>query len=232
MKKFLLILLLSIPMTIMANHEEVNLNEPTDEINGGPIKTIEGVPGTDGQFSLSNRQNYEPFFTFGIYHTSDFYKCFGTGVGLMFNLGKTSHFLNVSFGAEYIEYLAGDPRPDEMKNTLGIVDAGGQVVFPVIAKLQLFRTSNWTKFYVGFGGELGIKVHDGGVLKRYYEDGCNIREDRSLAIIPMIGWRARNVDFGFYGKYYIDKVFNNSLPGVKNLGEEDIRFGYHFTWWF
>ena len=232
MRKIFITLLMLIPLASLANREIITTDEWTNEKDGVVSEPMMNISHADTPFAMNNRQNYEPFFTFGIYHTSDYYKCFGTGLGLMFNLGRTSDFLNVSFGAEYIEYLAGDPRPDEKKNTLGIVDAGSQVVFPIIAKMQLFRTSSWTKFYIGCGCELGLKAHDGGVLKRYYEDDYVIREEKSLAIVPMIGWRSRNVDFGFYGKYYIDKVFNDALPGVKNLGEEDIRIGYHFTWWF
>ena len=231
MRKIVYILLMLVPMVSMANREGNTFDERTDDHNGTPITSIEEVFTTDGQFAIDNSQNNEPIFTFGLYHTGDFYKCLGVGLGMMFNIGRTNDIFNVSLGAEYIEYIAGDPRPDDLKGKTGLVDAGGQVVFPVIAKLQLFRTSKWTKFYIGCGGEYGLWVYDGNVMKDYYEDKKVIR-DNSFAIMPMVGWRARNVDFGFYCKYYFDKAFNNPLPGVKDLGKDDIRIGYHLTYWF
>ncbi len=174
----------------------------------------------------------DPRITFGLYHTGDFYKqAAGLGLGLMCNVGAKSDFLNVSFGVEYIEYLGADPRPEETKNGLGIVDAGAQVVIPAFVKLQLFSTSKWTKFYVGCGGELGFKARDGGVLKHYYEENSVFRKS-SLAIVPVIGWRSRAVDFGVYYKHYLDKPFNNSLDGKKNFGDDKARIGYFLTCFF
>ena len=170
--------------------------------------------------------------SFGFYHTGDFYKqAVGLGAGLMCNIGAKSDFLNVTFGVEYIEYLGADPRPDDSKNGLGIVDAGAQVVIPAFAKLQLFSTSKWTKFYVGCGGELGFKARNGGVLKHYYDENSVLRKS-SLAIVPIIGWRSGAVDFGVYYKHYFDKPFNNSLDGKKNFGDEKARFGYFLTCFF
>lgn len=231
MRKIVYILLMLVPMVSMANREGNTFDGWTDDHNGTPTTSIEEVSTTDGQFAIDNNQNNEPIFTFGLYHTGDYYKCLGAGLGMMFNIGRTNDIFNVSLGAEYIEYIASDPRPDDLKGKTGLVDAGGQVAFPVIAKLQLFRTSKWTKFYIGCGGEYGLWVYDGSVMKDYYEDKKVIR-DNSFAIMPMVGWRARNVDFGFYCKYYFDKAFNTPLPGVKDLGKDDIRIGYHLTYWF
>ena len=233
MRKIFLILMMLVPVAALANWEVVTPEESTDENTVFTTPSLEETPKAEGLFSFNNRQNKnsEPFFTAGIYQTGDYYKCLGIGLGLLLNLGRSNDILNVSFGAEYIEYIAGDPRPDDLKGKTGLVDAGGQVVFPVIAKLQLFRTSKWTKFYIGCGGEYGLWVYDGNVMKDYYQDG-NVILDKSLAIMPMIGWRARNVDFGVYCKYYFDKAFNHSLPGVKDLGKDDIRIGYHLSYWF
>ena len=186
---------------------------------------------TGYQQQKTTQKKGEPFVTMGIYHTGDFYKSLGMGLGAMCNIGKTSTPLNLSFGVEYIEYICQDPRPDDKKNSLGVIDGGAQIVFPVWLKLQLFNTSKWTKFYIAGGGELGIPARDGGVAKHYYHDE-SLFSDHSLAVMPMIGWRARNVDFGFYMKYYLDKPFNHSLNGERDLGEENMRFGYHLTYWF
>lgn len=184
-----------------------------------------------GGGSRGTAKSSEPFVTLGLCHTGDFYKSLGVGMGLMCNFGRTNDLLNLSFGAEYIEYVGADPRPKDKQGTMGLADIGGQIVFPVMLKLQLFRTSKWTKFYIAGGGEYGLRAHDGGVVKHFYEEETAFN-DHSLAVIPMIGWRARNVDFGFYCKYYLDKPFHNSLDGKKNLGDEEMRFGYHVTWWF
>ena len=233
MRKYLLTLLMLVPLASIANQEFVTPDDGDDDNNVVATPSYEELPKTEGTFTFENHQGNksEPFFTAGIYQTGDYYKCLGVGLGLLFNLGRTNDMFNLSFGAEYIEYIAGDPRPDDQKGKTGLVDAGGQVVFPVIAKLQLFRTSKWTKFYIGCGAEYGLWVYDGSVMKDYYQDG-NVILDKSLAIMPMVGWRARNVDFGLYCKYYFDKAFNHSLPGVKDLGKDDIRIGYHLTYWF
>ena len=175
-------------------------------------------------------------FTVGIHHTADFYKnSAGVGLGLMFNVGRYTDLINVSFGAECIEYLAGDPRPEDRRNGLSIVDAGTQLVVPVTVKLHLFRTGRETKFYVGCGSEVCFKMRDGGVLKHYYPNDIALQEeDKVIAIVPRIGWKSRNMDFGAYVKFYLDdKVpFNQSLDGKKDLGNDDMRIGYHFTWYF
>lgn len=231
MRKIFLALMMLVPIACMANQKVVTSDEWTDENEGTPITSLEELPKADGQFTFNNRQSNEPFFTAGIYNTGDYYNCLGLGLGLMLNIGRSNDVINVSFGGEYIQYIAGDPRPDDLKGKTGLVGAGGQVVFPVIAKLQLFRTSKWTKFYIGCGAEYGLKVYDGNEMKDYYQDGEVIR-DKSIAIMPLIGWRARNVDFGVYCKYYFDKAFNDPLPGVKDLAKDNIRIGYHLAYWF
>ena len=192
--------------------------------------------GSDGkekpQWGGTPGKDIKTVFTVGLHHTGDFYKsAAGAGLGLMFNIGRFSNMLNASFGVEYIEYLGGDPRPDDTKNALGIVDGGAQVVIPVYLKLQLFNTSQWTKFYVGCGGEYGLRVRDGGVLKHYYPDDHVLR-DHSLAVVPIIGWKSRNLDFGIYYKHYLDEPFNHSLDGKKDFGEDKARVGYYVTYYF
>ncbi|MBP5507143.1 MAG: hypothetical protein J6Y23_04770 [Prevotella sp.] len=231
MRKIFLSLMMLVPIATLANREVITPDEGANENNVVTTTSFTGLPKADEQITFNNQQNNEPFFTAGFYNTGDYYNCLGIGMGLMFNIGRTSDMFNVSFGAEYIEYIAGDPRPDELKGKTGLVDAGGQIAFPVMVKLQLFRTSKWTKFYIGCGAEYGLKVYDGNVMKDYYEYNEVIR-DKSVAIMPLIGWRARNVDFGVYCKYYFDKAFYNALPGTKDLGKNDIRIGYHLAYWF
>mgnify|MGYP007101847508 CR=1 FL=1 len=210
-KTFILLFLFS-SFAVMAQQPPINDNLPAISDNGAKSENT--------RFSL------------GFYHTGDFYKqAAGTGLGLMCNIGAKSDFLNVALGVEYIEYLGADPRPEEKKNGLGIVDAGAQVVIPAFVKLQLFSTSKWTKFYVGCGGEFGFKARDGGVMKHYYEENSVFRKS-SLAIVPVIGWKSSAVDFGVYYKHYIDKPFNNSLDGKKNFGDEKARIGYFLTCYF
>ena len=174
----------------------------------------------------------EPFATAGIYHTGDFYKrAAGTGLGLMVNFGRTSHILNVSIGAEYVEYICEDPRPEDLRGKLPIIGGGGQVIFPAFLKMQLFPTSRWTRFYIGCGCEAGLKVYESNLLRNYYKYGEALLKN-SFAIVPVIGWRMRNVDFGFYYKHYTSKPFSHSLDGRKDLGGEKARIGYHLTCYF
>lgn len=208
MKKTFILLLTLLPLACMAQWKTSNNQKPI------------------------NDDSKKGFFTMGIYQTTDFYKkAAGIGLGAMANIGRFTDLLNVSFGVEYIEYLAGDPRPDDEKNGLSIVDAGAQLVVPAYLKLNLFRTSKWTKFYIGCGAEVGMRLREGGVLKHYYEEE-HVLSDHSFAIIPMLGWKSRNLDFGVYYKHYFDKPFNNSINGEKNLGEDKARIGYHFTYYF
>lgn len=186
--------------------------------------------------SASTNQSYDNWwsrrFTVGLTFTGDFYKyAGGVGGGLLFNFGRDTDLLNVSVGAEYIEYLASDPRPEEIKSKLNIVDAGGQLVVPVMAKLLLLRTSKWSKVYIGCGAEWGFRMRDGSSLADYYPEGHVLRKT-SMAVVPMLGSRSYNLDFGIYYKHYIDKPFNNSLDGKKNLGETDKRIGCYLIWFF
>lgn len=184
------------------------------------------------QWNYVRPRNGEPFATAGIYHTGDFYKrAAGAGLGLMVNFGRTSNIFNVSIGAEYVEYICEDPRPEDLRGKLPFIGGGGQVVFPAFLKMQLFPTSSWTKFYIGCGCEAGLKVYESNVLRNYYEYREAFRKN-SFAIVPIIGWRMRNVDFGFYYKHYTSKPFNHTLDGRKNLGEEKARIGYHLTCYF
>ena len=208
MKKTFILLLTLLPLACMAQWKTSNDQKPI------------------------NDDSKKGFFTFGIHQTTDFYKgATGIGLGMMANIGRFTDLLNVSFGVEYIEYLAGDPRPEDEKNALSIVDAGAQLIVPAYLKLNLFRTSKWTKFYIGCGAEVGMRLREGGVLKHYYEEG-HVLSDHSVAITPMIGWKSRNLDFGLYYKNYLDKPFNNSIKGDKNLGDDKARIGYHFTYYF
>ena len=186
--------------------------------------------------SASTNQSYDNWwsrrFTVGLTFTGDFYKyAGGVGAGLLFNFGRDTDLLNVSFGAEYIEYLASDPRPEELKSKLNIIDAGGQLVVPVMAKLLFLRTSEWSKVYIGCGAEWGFRMRDGSSLADYYPEGHVLRKT-SMAVVPMLGCRSYNLDFGIYYKHYIDKPFNNSLDGKKNLGETDKRIGCYLIWFF
>ena len=130
MKKIAIVLFALLPLTVAAQWK----NSGKQQQN-----TMQGwKPGKE----IKTR------FTVGLHHTGDFYKnSAGFGLGLLFNIGRFSDLLNVSFGAEYIEYLGGDPRPDDTKNSLGIVDGGAQIVIPAYLKLQLLSTSKWTKFF-------------------------------------------------------------------------------------
>ena len=234
MRKFLFIALMMLPMSMMAQWQVVDADKVKAEKEKAKKEQPVNQPSWRAQTSKkkATEQKEEPTFTFGVYHTADFYKCAGAGLGLLCNYGRTSDLLNVSFGVEYIEYITGDPRKGNEKNGLGLVDVGGQIALPVILKLQLFKTSKWTKFYIGCGGELGFKARQGGVLKHYYKDDSAFRNS-SFAVQPMLGWRARNVDFGFYCKFYASKLFNDVIDeDVSNLGEEKMRFGYHLTFWF
>ena len=186
--------------------------------------------------TASSSQNYDNWwsrrFTVGLTFTGDFYKYSGgVGGGLLFNFGRDTDLLNVSVGAEYIEYMASDPRPEEIKSKLNIVDAGGQLVVPVMAKLLLLRTSKWSKVYIGCGAEWGFRMRDSSLIDDYYPEGHVLRKT-SMAVVPMLGSRSYNLDFGIYYKHYIDKPFNNSLDGKKNLGETDKRIGCYLIWFF
>lgn len=185
---------------------------------------------------MENDNWWKDRFTVGLHHTADFYKnSAGVGLGLLFNVGRYTDLLNISFGAECIEYLAADPRPEESRNALSIVDAGTQLVVPVTVKLHLLRSGRETKFYVGCGAEVCFKMRDGGVLKHYYPNNMVLQEEnKAIAIVPRIGWKSRNMDFGAYFKYYLDDKtpFNHSLNGKKDLGNDDMRIGYLFTWYF
>ncbi len=173
-----------------------------------------------------------PFVQVGFYHTGDFYKtAAGLGAGLMLNLGRTNDMLNASVGVEFIEYISGDPRPDDEKSKLSVVGSAGQVVVPAFLKLQLFRTSKWTKFYVGCGCEMGFKVHDNNKIKSYYVDN-EILHNSTFAIVPIIGWRSGSVDFGLYYKHYTKTPFNHSIDGSKDLSKDKARIGYHLTCYF
>ena len=173
-----------------------------------------------------------PIASIGVLHTGDFYKsAAGVGLGLMLNFGRTSNILNGGIGVEYIQYLSGDPRPEDQLSKLTILGAGGQVVVPAYLKMQLFRTSKWTKFYIGCGCEAGFKVYESNVLKDYYHFGEPFRK-ASFAIVPQIGWRMRYVDFGFYYKHYTSMPFNHSIDGNKDLGKDKARIGYHLICYF
>ena len=194
----------------------------------GQWKMTNGDQVRDQQSTNSNN----PLVSFGLYHTGDFYKsAAGFGLGLMCNIGRTTHFVNGSFGVEYVEYFCGDPRPDDQKSKLPFIGGAGQVVVPVFLKFQLFPTSKWTKFYIGCGCEAGFKVYDSDALKDYYPNG-EVLEKNSFAIVPVIGWRHRNLDFGLYYKHYTKKPFFHSLDGKKDLGEDKARIGYHATFYF
>lgn len=193
--------------------------------------SIKGISNSN-HLQANGVKHNDPLVTAGIIHTGDFYKhAAGAGLGVMVNFGRTSHFLNACVGAEYVEYLCGDPRPDDQKGKLPLLGGGGQVVFPALIKLQLFRTSKWTKFYIGCGCEAGVRIYESNVLKAYYEHGEVFRKS-SFAIVPLIGWRMRNVDFGAYYKHYISKPFNHSIDGQKDLGDDKARIGYHLTYYF
>ena len=185
-----------------------------------------------GKKDKNTSHNDDPVVTAGIYHTGDFYKsAAGFGLGLMLNAGRTSNIRNGCVGVEYIEYLSGDPRPEDERSKLPVIGAGGQIVVPAILKLQLFRTSKWTKFWIGCGVEAGFKVYESKTLKDYYPNGEAFNKN-SFAIMPLIGWRMRNVDFGIYYKHYTKAPFNHSIDGHKDLGKDKARIGYHLTCYF
>lgn len=174
----------------------------------------------------------DPLVTVGILHTGDFYKtAAGVGLGLMCNVGRTTNFINGSVGVEFVEHIGGDPRPADQRGKLPVIGMGGQVVVPAVAKLQLFRTSKWTKFWIGCGIEMGFKAYESKTLKDYYPEGGAMNKS-SFAVVPTIGWRMRNVDIGFYYKHYTKKPFNHSLDGHKDLGKDVARIGYHFAYYF
>ena len=174
----------------------------------------------------------EPLVTVGLHHTGDFYKkAAGVGLGLIMNIGRYKDVMSFTAGVEFIEYLAGDPRPEGEDNGIGVVSAGGQVVIPVTARLHLFPTSKQTKFYIACGAEYGIRAHEGGVFKHLYPDDKALRSS-SFAIVPMIGWKSRVADFGVYYKHYTSKPFYDSIDGKRNLGAEEARIGYFLTCYF
>ncbi len=186
------------------------------------------VPAWQSKGSSDN----DPMVMVGLHHTGDFYNsAAGVGLGLMMNIGHKKDFLNFAFGAEYIEYIGGDPRPDEECNSLGLVDGGAQVVIPATLKLQLFSTSKWTKFYIGCSGEFGIRVREGGVLKHFYPDNRALR-GHTLAVVPTLGWKSRSVDFGVYYKHYFNQPFYHSIDGKHDFGNDKARIGYFLTCFF
>ena len=188
--------------------------------------------GSVSRTNSSSDNNGKGRFTVGIHFTGDAYKnSFGFGGGLLLNFGNCSDLVNVVVGAEYIEYLVTDPRPDETKGGFGVIDGGGQLVVPAAVKLLFLRTSKWSKVYVGLGGEMGFRVHENKVLGDYYPEKHPMCE-KSVAIVPMFGCRSQNLDFGIYYKHYVDKPFNNSIDGKKDLGKDDKRIGCYLTWFF
>lgn len=216
-KSLLLLALMLVPFIASAQWRPVRGQKPT----------ANSSPATQGENNWWKRR-----FTVGLTFTGDFYKyAAGFGGGLLFNLGRHTDIINISFGAEYVEYLAADPRPEETRSKLNIVDAGGQLVVPVMAKLLLLRTSKWSKVYIGCGAEWGFRMRDDGVLEDYYPERHVLRK-KSMAIVPMLGSRSENLDFGIYYKHYIDKPFNPSLLGDKNLGDTDKRIGCYLSWFF
>lgn len=203
-----------------------------------PLHMAAQLQNTDFYTISSQQQNKkttykEPFVTLGLHHTGDFYKkAAGVGLGLIMNIGRYQDLASFTTGVEFIEYLAGDPRPDGENNGLGVVSAGGQVVIPVTARLHLFPTSKQTKFYIACGAEYGFKAHEGGVLKHLYPDDKALRSS-TFAVVPMIGWKCRVTDFGVYYKHYINhKPFHDSIDGTRNLDDEKARIGYFLTCYF
>lgn len=202
-----------------------------------PLHMAAQWQGTDSDATSSQQQKKnntykEPFVTFGLHHTGDFYKrAAGVGLGLIMNIGRHKDVMSFTAGVEFIEYLAGDPRPDGENNGLGVVSAGGQVVIPVTARLHLFPTSKQTKFYIACGAEYGFKAHEGGVLKHLYPEEKALHSS-TFAVMPMIGWKCRVADFGLYYKHYVNRPFYDSIDGKRNLGDDKARIGYFLTCYF
>ena len=75
---------------------------------------------------------------------------------------------------------------------------------------------------LGAGGQVVVPAF----LKDYYHFGEPFRK-ASFAVVPLIGWRMRYVDFVIYYKHYTSMPFNHSIDGNKDLGKDKARIGYH-----
>ncbi len=171
--------------------------------------------------------------SFGLSAGMDFFKInYGIHFGFALRYGHFTDLVNAYMGIEFEVHQAYKGQEGEVfegydKN----ITIGGQIIIPLLAKFNIAKITDKTRFYVGAGGEFGLKlyakdINTGGI----YHSKMSIPLMNSSTVSGLIqtGITARHFDIGIYYKHFFNDLVNKEFPKY----QENDRIGLTATYYF
>ena len=173
----------------------------SDKVRDQVESTIKHLQGE--QKAFNHRQEGGPLVTIGITIPDFVYAkdMSAIGAGLVVKIGRWNDLLNFVLGARYHYMLDNKGLNDRDEGTrLSDYNIGQQIVIPAQVRLNTFRFTKHSKFFVGGGFEYGIRLKSEDMI-----------QSSSMAYVALLGNTSRHFEWSLYYKHY----FNGKHP----LGE-------------
>lgn len=172
-------------------------------------------------------------FSFGVTAGMDFFKVnYGIHFGFTLRYGHFTDLVNVTAGAEFEVHQAYKGQEDDIFEGYDEkITLGGQIIIPLLAKFNIAKITDKTRFYAGAGGEFGLKLYAKDINTGWiYHNQASIPMMNSSTVsgLVQVGVTARHFDVGIYYKHFFNDLVNEEFPKY----QENDRIGFSATYYF
>ena len=171
-------------------------------------------------------------FSFGMSAGMDFYKLnYGIHFGFAARYGHYTDFLNVTSGLGFEVQQSYHGRGDILDSFGRSVTLGGQLYIPVLAKFNIAKVTDKTRFYVGAGTEFGLKlyakdINDYSVVAS--SSKSSMINNMTIAGLVQTGITGHHFDVGVYYRHYFTDLVSSRFHSY----QENERIGFIVTYFF
>lgn len=155
----------------------------------------------------------------------------GTHLGFTMRYGHYSDLFNATAGAEIIFQQSKKDYSGIFKGYDDKVTLGGQIIIPVMAKFNLLKCTENTRFYAGAGAELGVKLYSKDVNIGYtynYGEHKDFIGGSTVAGLVQVGVTGRHFDVGIYYRHYFNDLVDDFFPEYQESGRVGMSLAYYF----
>ena len=178
--------------------------------------------------NAQEKNNYKKFAG-GFELGSDFgSRIFGIHVGGTARYGHYSNLFNLTAGINFNLNQAYHGQDEGIEYHARASTIGGQLTIPVIAKFNVLKCTERTRFYVGAGAEAGFKIYAKDLYFDWDYKYYSVMNEFSIAGLLQAGVAGARFDAGIYYKHYFNDLVHDKFPGYQQRGRIGFNLAYYF----
>lgn len=156
-------------------------------------------------------------------------RSFGLHIGGTFRYGHYTDLFNFTAGVNFNLNQTYHGQEEVLEYFTRASTIGGQIVIPVVAKFNVLKCTDVTRFYAGTGAEAGFRLYAKDLYTGLESEGTTpVMNKFTVAGLVQVGVMGKNFDAGIYYKHYINELVNDKFPEY----QQNARFGINLAYYF